>query len=81
MLKTHYSLLTTASYYYCKAAVVLGDFDFAANPTIYLTIFILSAFDLITLLLGFWRERRRRFTRLREGRSHEEEGQVTSPSQ
>ena len=59
-----------------EAAAVLGDFDFAANPTIYVTVFILSGLNALTLLFGFWRERRRRFTRLREGRGHEEEGQA-----
>ena len=59
-----------------EAFQTLSDFDFGANPAIYITIFTLSALDFFSLWYGFYRERRRRKKRARSNREWEEEKQA-----
>ena len=57
-----------------EALAILSNFDFAANPTISITLFTILGLDFFTLfLLGGWRGWRRYTYRKREGRLHENE--------
>ena len=58
-----------------EAFDVLSDFDFGANPTIYITVFTLAGLDVLSLLFGLYRERRRRLARARHEREYEEEAE------